>query len=60
AETNLGSIESDFVVDEAQAGGGSGGQLGHWLRGSVNGGAGVELVLRSETGSISISLGPIE
>ena len=54
AETNLGSIESSFVVDEAQAGGGSGGQLGHWLRGSVKGGVGVELVLRSETGSISL------
>ena len=50
AETNLGSIESSFVVDEAQAGG----QLGHWLRGSVNGGVGVDLVLRSETGSISL------
>jgi hypothetical protein len=50
AETNLGQIESNFVVDEAQAGG----QLGHWLRGSVNGGIGVDLVLRTETGSIRL------
>jgi hypothetical protein len=58
AETNLGGVEASFVVDEAQAGGGSGGQLGHWLRGSVNGGVGVDLVLRSGTGSITLQ--PIE
>ncbi|MGC9334840.1 MAG: DUF4097 family beta strand repeat-containing protein [Anaerolineae bacterium] len=58
AETQLGSIESDFVVDEAQSGDGSGGQLGHWLRGRVNGGLGVDLILRTNTGSIRLE--PIE
>jgi hypothetical protein len=54
AETNLGSIESSFVVDEVQSGDGSGGQLGHWLRGRVNGGLGVDLILRTNTGSIRL------
>jgi hypothetical protein len=58
AETNLGSIEASFVVDDGQGSGGSDRGLGHRLQGNVNGGEGVDLVLRSGTGSISLR--PIE
>jgi hypothetical protein len=54
AETQVGGIESSFVVDEVQSGDGSGGQLGHWLRGRVNGGLGVDLILQTNTGSIRL------
>jgi hypothetical protein len=57
AETDAGTIDAGFELEERQSGRNQG-QVGGWLQGQANGGRGVRLVLRAGAGEIRVNPQP--